>query len=371
MLVKRIGTITWISFYNFGTFLQAYALQQILKNRGFENAIISDKAIVRQMIMQRYGFTFYIKRFLYDIYERVFVTSCYAKGVRKSCSMYKQFAAMFLTIDENWKNFKNLNSKYDIFVCGSDQIWSPVKGIFNPFYYLSFVNKKKIAYAPSIGVNSYPNELKDKVKSLLDSFSSISVREENGAKLLRSFINKEIATVLDPTLLLTTAQWESIIEEKEKVEPYVLCYLLTYNQIYIDFVSKYAKEQNLKLKFFITDKRYLVYADIPLFVGPIEFLEEIHAASYFFTDSFHGTIFALQFKKRFATFKRFKDIDDKNQNSRLDNLFTKLNLKKYFIDEINLSEISQLPKIDYDRVHAILDEERVKSISFLLNSINI
>lgn len=370
MYIKRTATITWINFRNFGTFLQAYALQQVIKSIGFEHTIISDEIIVKRMMMQRHGMIFCVKRFFYNIYKRIPLNNCCVKGFEKSDSMYKQFSDNFLTIDKDWKSAKDLNSRYDIFICGSDQIWSPVKDIFNSFYYLSFTDKKKVAYAPSIGVNSYPEEFRDRVKSLLESFSNISVREENGAKLLRSFVNKEITTVLDPTLLLTSEQWEKIIKKNEMIEPYILCYLLTYNQTYIDFVYKYAKERNVKLKFFITDKRYLAYADIPLFVGPKEFLGEIHGTSYFFTDSFHGTIFAIQFKKRFAAFKRFKDADGKNQNSRLDNLFDILNLNNYFIAEDGLSEITQLPEIDYNRVHATLNEKREKSISFLSNALN-
>lgn len=103
--------------------------------------------------------------------------------------------------------------------------------------------------------------------------------------------------------------------------------------------------------------------------GPKEFLTAIKGASYIFTDSFHGTIFAIQFQKRFITFKRFKETDSMNQNSRLDNLFTMLELNNCFIGEENLSEISSIVDVDYARVHTILDNERKKSLSFLQNAL--
>lgn len=367
---KRIGTITWITYYNFGTYLQAYALQQVVTNLGFDNFIISDKSIVNKMKRQQRSVYTYLKYVLYTIYKKAFQNNSYAEGSCRSNVLYKQFADSFLTIDRTWKDANDLNQRYDIFVCGSDQIWSPSAEIFNPFYYLAFTNKKKIAYAPSVGSNNYPEEFKSKVKSLLESFSSISVREEKGADLLRSFVSKEIVVTLDPTLLLNSEQWKNIIQRSRSTEPYILCYLLTYNQIYIDYVYSYAKEKKMQLKIFITNEKYLPYADKPLYVGPKDFLEEIHGATYFFTDSFHGTIFSIQYRKRFVTFKRFKDTDGKNQNSRLNNLFAILRLEDYFISEDCLSAIAQLPEIEYNRVHAILNVEREKSIAFLSKALN-
>lgn len=366
---KKIGTVTWITYYNFGTFLQAYALQQVVTNLGFDNFIISDESIVNQKRPKR-SIYFCLKCALYRIYKRTFHNNSYAKGSCRSNILYKQFADSFLTIDRTWKDSDDLNQRYDMFICGSDQIWYPSAEIFHPFYYLAFTDKKKIAYAPSVGSSNYPEEFKSKVKSLLESFSSISVREEKGADLLRSFVSKEITVALDPTLLLSSEQWENIIHRSTATEPYILCYLLTYNQAYIDYVCSYAKEEKMQLRIFITNDKYLSYADKPLFAGPKEFLEEIHGASYFFTDSFHGTIFSIQYRKRFVTFKRFKETDGKNQNSRLTNLFAILGLEDYFISEERLSAIAQLPEIEYNCVHAILNEEREKSIIFLSKALN-
>lgn len=367
---KKIGTVTWITYYNFGTFLQAYALQQIVINLGFDSFIISDATIVNQMNRQKKSVYACLEYVLYTIYKKTFQNNSYAKGFCRSNILYKQFADSFLTIDRAWKDANDLNQRYDMFICGSDQIWYPSPDIFNPFYYLTFTDKKKIAYAASVGSNNYPEEFKSKVKSFLESFSSISVREEKGADLLRSFVSKEITVTLDPTLLLSSEQWGNIIQRSASTEPYILCYLLTYNQVYIDYVCSYAKEKKMQLKIFITNKRCLSYADKPLYVGPKEFLEEIHGAAYFFTDSFHGTIFSIQYRKRFVTFKRFKDTDGKNQNSRLNNLFAILGLEDYFISEDFLSAIAQLPEIEYNRVHAVLNEKREKSIAFLSKALN-
>lgn len=67
----------------------------------------------------------------------------------------------------------------------------------------------------------------------------------------------------------------------EDSSPYVLCYFLTYNQVYLDYVRAFARERGLRVKMFMLDKRYLGYSDESLFAGPIEFLRTIRGASCF------------------------------------------------------------------------------------------
>jgi hypothetical protein len=43
---KRTATITWVKHYNFGTILQAYALQQYILYLGYENHILNDTYII-------------------------------------------------------------------------------------------------------------------------------------------------------------------------------------------------------------------------------------------------------------------------------------------------------------------------------------
>ena len=208
------------------------------------------------------------------------------------------------------------------------------------------------------------------VKPLLDRFSHLSVREEEGAALLRRFMDKPVDVVLDPTLLLSSEDWEKLVDvSPEDSSPYVLCYFLTYNQVYLDYVRAFARERGLRVKMFMLDKRYLGYSDESLFAGPIEFLRTIRGASCFFTDSFHGTIFAIHFERRFYTLKRFREQAENNQNSRIENLFSKLGLQDYFLDESGLSVIPTLPGIDYNLVKERMSIERERSLSYLKKSL--
>lgn len=361
IMSKKTATITWITYHNLGTFLQAYALQKIIYSLGYDNCIISDRRFIKEKS--------FLWRVVVNIYHFICGYNVFVKGRRKESRLYKRFINDYLLIDDSWIDYSDLDSKYDIFICGSDQIWSPSLE-YNPFYYLGFTNKKKIAYAPSIGQRFCSLERIRKMKLNLDKFSFLSIREETGKRLLLKFIKRDIQVVVDPTLLLSSKEWgELIFNSRCSKESYVLCYMLSYNEAYIHCIKNFSKRKQVLIKWVITDKRYLKHADIPLFVGPIEFLNEIKNATYFFTDSFHGSIFAIHFEKRFWTFKRFEENEKNNQNSRINDLFLMLGILDYIIDGKDFVEKMNLPCIDYNIVKRKIYEEREKSLNYLVNAL--
>ena len=367
----KTATVTWISYKNFGTYLQAYALQQILLKLGFENDIISDKKIVKRHEKETSGknsFSFFLAEITRPL-RKFFQASYEQKRIIQSC--YKDFAHRYLKINYEWKKFRDLDNKYDVYINGSDQIWSPLVP-FDPFYFLGFTSKSKIAYAPSLGVSIYPKEMVAKIKPLLEDFSALSVRENQGHEILKDVFGLDCQTVVDPTLLLNKDEWNSFAVKKKFEEHYVLCYLLSYNEIYLKFISSFAKCKKLPLKIFITeisDTRLLNFADQPLYVGPGEFINYIYNSDYFFTDSFHGCVFAIHFEKTFFALKRFSDKDKKNQNSRIDNLFHKLGINDRFFSEHELNDIYHCSSLDYGAIKRLLTKEREMSLDYLKESL--
>lgn len=353
-MIKRTATVTWISYRNYGTYLQAYALQRTLKNLGVRNTILSDKRYVSPS-----GFRGLLGRIKKSVFGRNDL----------SVALYKRFEEMFLEIDSHW-SASNLDEHYDIFICGSDQIWSPYLP-FNSYYYLGFTAKKKIAYAPSTGTGYSNVEYVNNVRSYINSFSHIAVREEDGAEMLSRFIDKDIKVVLDPTLLLDDNEWDKV-EAQCTVnfeDDYIICYFLTPNIWYINYALEYAKQHCLKVKIFNTNQIYKEYGFDLVDAGPGEFISYIKQASKVFTDSYHASIFSILYNKDFVTFKRFRDGGEKDQNARIANLFEKLGISDYFIGEDAVDRIKQLPSPDYNEVESRLAVFRGDSIQFLQNAI--
>lgn len=360
--MKKTATITWITYNNFGTLLQAYALQQVIQSLGYENKIIDDSLILKKA--NQLSFIDNIKKIILLILnKRHFKYNSYQK---KSQRLFNEFRMNYLNIDHD--SIDNISNKYECFIVGSDQIWSPLN--FNPYYYANFTNRKKISYAPSIGISHYPEELKGRIKELLSSYSAISTREVTGAQILGSLTGKEIDVVADPTLLLSSSEWNKITENKNPFgTKYILCYLLTYNPIYLQYVKHKASIENKKIVIFSNLKETKKFADIYYPAGPKEFLTAIKYADKIYTDSFHATIFSIIFEKDFLTFKRFKNDSHINQNSRLINLFELAEINDRFISEYDFDNLNKLKELDFEHIKNKLSIYKEHSLLYLTKAL--
>ena len=368
----QVAIITWCTYTNFGTYLQAYALQNYISSLGYEVKILDDSSIIPIPKTLKY-------RFLHPIKDRI--KSLLKPSFRKlnqqdirSKGLYKSFRDDYLVLDKYIHPLQDLDKKYDIYVCGSDQIWSPIgfdTDENKDFYFASFSKNRKIAYAPSIGVSKIPEEYKNHYRKLLSSFSSLSSRENNGVNELAHITNKSVEHVVDPTLLLSKEQWADLLVKDVgnglTTERYVLLYLLTYNLSYIQEAIAFAKRNNLELK--VIHSIGVSMDDLRTEdAGPIEFIKLIKNASFIFTDSFHGTIFSIIFEKQFITFKRFKDEDKNSQNSRVYDLLNQLDLT----DRLKGEEMYVQDKynsIDYVKVNTTLESFIQSSKNYLVKAL--
>ena len=101
---KKTATVTWITYRNFGTFLQAYALQKVIIMLGYENTILSDKNIIESFRNPSviYSILSRIKRFVLSLKKQPI-------GILDSKYCYDRFAKQFMKIDYDWKNQEDLN----------------------------------------------------------------------------------------------------------------------------------------------------------------------------------------------------------------------------------------------------------------------
>ena len=248
---------------------------------------------------------------------------------------------------------------YDCYICGSDQIWSPLILPIKRENYLSTVHKtKKIAYAPSFGVDLLPEFFKRKVKKYLCDFKYLSIRENSGKELLNNDFGLDANTVLDPTLLMGKAEWDELCKKHNKVlnfDNYVLCYFLSEvpEQI-INYIDKYSCGRRIIcLVSPSMANRFKTGEFYP--ADQYEFIYLIKNADFIFTDSFHGTAFSIIYEKNFLTFARNNSFAAK-QTGRIKSLFDNLGLEEHFIDGSNRFNIngSLISNIDYIKISSNL-----------------
>ena len=264
-----------------------------------------------------------------------------------------------------------LNDQFDMFICGSDQIWSVRESIFNPYYYLDFVTKKKISYAPSLGTDKISEKAFEMIRKLLVDYAAISVRESVSAKQLSDLIGKEVQWVVDPTLLRDRVFWEQLtcgIPRRKK--KYLLCYFLENKEWYFNYAKTIAKKLHLEIvllpnRWDYLSSEYVVKTG----VGPKEFVSLIRHSDYVLTDSYHGSIFSMIFERDFQYLLRFNMDDPNSQNIRIQSLFDYLNLN----DRIVFNEMENKPALrikDYSIITSKIDIQRKKSQKYLWDCFN-
>lgn len=363
--MKNIGIMTWFTYNNYGTVLQVYALSKKIKDNELIPEIINYNPKIRKIKI--YNMT---PKYILNKLDEAKFKRKYCLELDKTKHKFDKFRAEELNITEEYKTFTQMNEKsndLDKVICGSDQIWSPL--FFDSHYFLDFVNdnSKKISYAPSFGVSNIQDEyLEKKVKKLINTFEpdNISVREEQGKKIIEKLCNKDVMVTLDPTLLLTKEEWINALGIKPSKDQYILCYFLGKNKKYVKIAKEISKKLNLKLKVLPVnnlidkfDKESIISN-----CGPKEFVEYISNASYVLTDSYHGILFAINFNKQFTAFKRFKE-NKFSQNSRVFNILRNLDLSDRLYNDKDLN----LSKIQYNKINKRLEIKRKASMTFLKN----
>lgn len=357
--MKKIGIITWHNHRNFGGSLQSYALKTVLQNKyDFDVEIINYDGSKRSFIDKQKKT---IKSIMYFLLKNTLLF-----GKTRLIGPFDYFEKKYLKTGKHLNSYNDLIShskKFDTIICGSDQIWAP--NVFNSVYMLDFAatNVNKVSYAASIGLNRIPKELASQYRNLLKDFFAISVREEKGKELLKNTCNIDAEVVLDPTLLLNVEDYE-LLEAKTKIEkPYIFCYFLNENNNYESEIVKYANENNyiiIGISKKKSDSKWMVFLENQ---GPGEFLSLIRNAECVFTDSYHGSIFSMIYRKKFYVIERFDMEDPLNQNSRIYQLDKWFGISKCIVKSQDLSFKDD--PIDYIAVEEKLSYAREISFSFL------
>ena len=269
------------------------------------------------------------------------------------------------------------NEYCDTFLMGCDQVWN--YGIAAPTgktNYFDFVeeDKKKLSYASSFGHNTSftPGEQLAEITKLFLRFDAISVREESAVQVLRSEFGVEGTQVLDPVFLLEQEEYDALIAESghpENTEKFMLSYILDPTPEIRDHLVKAAEKKGLKL-INLLDGRLNYHRNREIMNLPDTFAAEnvsdwlwyFKNCEYVITDSFHGTSFALLFRKDFIT------LGNKQRGmARFESLVDLFGVRDRLVTEPEkLKEDSLLRKpVDFSRIGSIHEMEKTRSLAWL------
>lgn len=410
----KIKLITFAPQPNFGTSLQSYALNYVLRQMGHDvefiyNALdapplfrhyvvklvkllLPDSAIAllkkkrqrnklesRLLILQlpHHPILYILSKL--PGYKRIYkACKCVNPQWRK---VYK-----FTHEDDNFKMRRIYTSKQyhevetdaDLFITGSDQIWNPYCGGFNPMMFLEFVREKKcVSYSSSISQPMLPKSIEQRIKRDLLKFQHIGVREQRSVDLLNELLGRtDVRLVVDPTYLLSAEEWTDFGEKAELEFPlpekYIFCYFVgckrkdVYERMVQETKQFTGIDNVITLECYDRPLNYgggMLYKD----AGPYEWVYLLKHASYVCMDSFHATVFALKFQKDFVHALKNEDTEVGSQNTRMYDILHRYGLSHKIYK--SYENTSWQMKIDYSNVDTTIESEIKESLKFLVYEI--
>lgn len=357
--MDKVGIITFHRAINYGAVLQAFALNESIKKLGYVPITIDYKNPHIEKIYNPKHFNYRsLKSFLSGIltYNRRKMKKERFEEFREKYFILDQTSNLYAT-----ENIRHLDS-YDKFITGSDQVWNYAPTQFDKAYFLDFVSdsRKKNSYAASFGFDKVPDEYLGDYKAFLGDFNNISVREEQGAIIIKELLNRKAEVVLDPTMLLSKDDWGTISQDYKIKKDYVLIYQLATSQSLLNFAVNLSKKTNCKIIYISDALRKRIKAKYANGIGPQEFLGLFKNAKYIVTNSFHGTAFSINFNKLF-----FVEMlpPPAKVNSRLENILDTFDLRSRQI--VSGANDNIFAEIDYKKVNKKLEIERQRSLDYL------
>lgn len=381
----KIGIITlWQSSDNYGQQLQCWALQQELIKLGHEPYLIrydiehkfgKNKPSIMKKILKLllvYPIVPFLMRKIKERKEQKLGAYNALRNVERNFANFrKDNVIMSNLVYTSLQNLKEIPPRADAYIVGSDQVWAfLLDNLENRAMFLDFGEKttRRIAYAPSFSMPSYPDRLKSLLKNNLERFDFLSVREQTGVKICNE-LGFQSQTVLDPTLLLEKDSYETI-SSSESLGDYIYLYYLNIKdaeEVQWCRLKQFAKKTKLKIIATpasgyiqgreLFDNVEYRYATIP------QWINLINGARLVVTTSFHGVVFCILHHTPFVYFP-LKGKFSRGNNRVLD-LLKELGLEDRCISgSVDYHRLDKLI-IKWNDVDILLKCNRIKSIEYL------
>tara|TARA_Y100000389_G_scaffold198190_1_gene234221 strand:- start:256 stop:1407 length:1152 start_codon:yes stop_codon:yes gene_type:complete len=363
----KIGVLSLPLNWNYGGILQQYALSEYLRKKNFTPILFSRRANRKsffKLILVKTKWN--IIKILNKLNTLNFLPLIATESFKKKylTNITKDFFS-----SEEISSFIKRN-EINHFIVGSDQIWNvgATPSIHDSF--LGFVDKDKnnvlASYAPSFAHDDWKYSAKQTIdsKMLLKNFSFISVRETSGVELISKHFEVNSIRVLDPTFLLDLKDYHKLLENKNinnyKNKKTIFSYIFENGVERTKIITKNAKKNNLEtISFCGLNNISNLIKNNNMNYSVESWLYSLKNSSFVITDSFHGMVFAIIFKKNFYVL-----LNQRNGTSRINSLLKDLGLESRIIDDLDQIQYDS-SGIDWNSVEIRLEKLKLISMNFL------
>ena len=360
--MKKIGTISYniyCNFTNYGSALQTWALHQAIKAAGHTPVLVD---YCPDILADKDPLNPFGNMWDKDEESRRMVELT-MPAIRENYQKFNAFYRdRFLRTADKYtsNNFDRIlqAEALDGFVCGSDTIFCPDEFGFDDGFYANYpsMRGRSVSYAASFGDPHFTKESYQILCDRLQNFKALGIRENQMLPFIRAHTSVPAARTIDPTLLLTAEDYEPIIAKPQQAGDYLLLYARRYSPEMEAYAEKLARQRGWKLVDISLRAINAARDHIMAYsAGVEEFLALVKHSQYVVTNSFHGAIFSIQFRRPFVVFSR------EQCDNKISELLTLLGIP----DRMLLRGDSDLGEIHYEAVHQLLASARTASSQFL------
>jgi len=332
---KKAMIITYYDAPNYGAFLQAYAMQEFLKERGVDSFICSHSANKPNLLTLLLD-----KRTNQEVVE-------YRNEIQKVIDREQ----------ERLHIMEDRNTFYDIAIIGSDEVWNVknLTAIHLPLFFQPNKNAKKtIAYAACAGRCEVKHLKLIPYTSRLRKLDAISVRDSHTESLIKEFGCQNVVRTLDSTFLYN---FNNELAERTIYGDYLLVYTYGLGQNESRIIKDFARDRKLLI---VATGSKCDWADVNPLPSPFEWLSLIKYSAYVVTSTFHGSVFSIIFNKQFVTIS--------NQSNKVKSLLEEMCLTFQLVTNCETLENKLTIGIDYNQISDIVEQRRKESVKFILSN---
>lgn len=369
---EKIGILTFHKSINYGSVLQSWALSKVISKR-FVVEIIDYEPQNYEFLYANYRQWNSWNNIKYNL-KRMPLSS----ALNNQQQLFKKFRDKQLPLSREKYNYNNgcdIKEEYKGIVVGSDQVWNIRAKDCDPIFFLPFnYSGNKVSYACSINDTDYTEKnLPSNLASEICDFDFISIREESGKNKLEQFIakQKKVYTLLDPTLLCNSSEYDSLLNDRIVDGKYIFLYNVWTSEVGIQAAKFLSEKLNMPVYTIMTAsnvkeinllKKSGILVDT-VRTSPSDFLNFFKYASYIVTESFHGTAFSLIFEKPFVC------VSNRTNDERLNNILTLVGLKDRYMKLGELQTYDLKQEIDYEIVTEKKEKRAGECIELLYKAI--
>lgn len=355
---------------NYGSFLQAYALKQLIEELGHSVEFV-DYHVGAPVAADGADSG---SRLVRKLKKGTEALCCQAPLSHKLAFIrYKQNFGKKYMPELGVTPDGNYNPVLDCLVIGSDEVFNCIQKNSNVGYSPELFGKdnhagRLITYAASFG-NTTLEKLKayakaEEIAALLRNFDALSLRDANSGSIVEQLTGRTPEYHLDPVLVYDYMHACDRIPDVKAQEDYLLLYAYAgrISAHESDWIAEYAHKKGLKVYAIGGIQKC---ADRFIDCSPFAVPAYFRNAREVITDTFHGSIFSVITQRPFTALVRRSQGDSYGNEEKLSDLLDRLGLSTRMTTQVEQAARINAADIDYGQVERILGVQRAAAKEYL------